>query len=88
MNSGDAVMEVLKYKKKLKASETELEQKKTTWGEKSRDMEAKIERLELQFSDEKKRADQLQKQLNELGGESKGDAKQIEMLQKELYSLG
>ena len=73
-------MEVLKFKKKLKAAEDELEQKQTTWGEKSREMEAQIERLELQYSDEKKRADQLQKQLNELGGASRGDAKQIEML--------
>lgn len=67
-------MEVLKYKKKLKEAESELEQKQTKWGEKSREMEAQIERLELQYSDEKKRADQLQKQLNELGGASKGDA--------------
>ena len=38
--------------------------------------------------DAKTLADRLQKQLNDLGGTSKGDAKQIEMLQKELYVLG
>lgn len=68
-------MKVLEYKKKLKEAESTLEEKQTKWGEKSREMEARIEKLELQYSDEKKRADQLQKQLNELGGASKGDAK-------------
>ena len=33
-------MEVLKYKKKLKASEENAEKKRMEWGEKSREMEA------------------------------------------------